>query len=46
MRNLMLAVALFCSAAVYAHTPVCRCELNGDRLIAKAVTTMVPEPWM
>lgn len=32
MRNLMLAVALFCSAAVYAHTPVCRCELNGDRI--------------
>lgn len=25
-------VALLCSAAVYAHTPVCRCERNDNRI--------------
>lgn len=35
MRILMLAVALFCSAAVYAHTPVCRCEFNDGQIDCK-----------
>jgi len=32
MRIPILVLALLCSAAVSAHTPVCLCELNGNRL--------------
>ncbi len=32
MRFLLATLALLCSGIVYAHTPVCRCELNGDRI--------------
>ena len=32
MRILVVAVVLLCCAAVHAHTPVCRCELNGNRI--------------
>ncbi|MFV0278246.1 MAG: hypothetical protein ACK5HY_13825 [Parahaliea sp.] len=32
MRILSAALALSCSAMVYAHTPVCRCELHGKQV--------------
>lgn len=32
MRMVLAALALLCSATVYAHTPVCRCELNAGRI--------------
>jgi len=32
MRIFLSAAALMCSVAVYAHTPVCRCELNGNQV--------------
>lgn len=32
MRILLATLALLCSALLHAHTPVCRCELNGDRI--------------
>ncbi|HCP78314.1 MAG TPA: hypothetical protein DIU11_11435 [Pusillimonas sp.] len=32
IKALLVAIALLCSAAVYAHTPVCHCELNDQRI--------------
>ena len=32
MRFFLVTLALLCSAMVYAHTPVCRCELNDERI--------------
>lgn len=32
MRILLATLALLCSALLHAHTPVCRCELNGNRI--------------
>lgn len=32
MRISLAALVFLACAMVYAHTPVCRCELNGDRI--------------
>lgn len=32
MRIPLVALIFLASAVVYAHTPVCRCEMNGDRI--------------
>lgn len=32
MKFALLPFALLCSAAVFAHTPVCRCELNSNQI--------------
>ncbi|GAB0153358.1 hypothetical protein [Marinobacterium sp. BA1] len=32
MRIPLVALVFLTSAMAYAHTPVCRCELNGDRI--------------
>lgn len=34
--RLLLLCALVCTSAVYAHTPVCRCQLNGEQIDCEA----------
>lgn len=35
MKRLPLLIALLCSTAAFPHTPVCRCELNDNRIDCK-----------